>query len=541
MRRPTAILALVTATSCDLVLEINVGYLNHGSGTGGLGGTGGATFCMPGEKQECYTGPDGTKGQGICKPGEQTCNADGSAFGDCVGEQLPKVEDCATPVDEDCDGLAPTCEGLCLWSKAFGDEKTQAAQIVSFDPTGTVIVAGAFSGTLDFGGKPLTNDQGMGTFVAKLDASNGAHVWSKAFGGGVQAFGSVAVDTAGNVTAIGTFGGTVDFGGGPQDGGVSSTFVVQYGPDGAYHWSRMFSGGIQAPQSVAVGNDGAIFVIGSFLGSTNFGAGSVSANPGGADVFLVKLAGADGAYSWSETFGDGSDQSASRVILDPADGNIVVAGTFFGSMDFGSGALSNTPPGADVFIVKLAATDASPLWTRVFHGDADQFVRDMTSDHAGSLVVVGTFSGNSDLGGASTIKSAGGADIYVAKLGLSDGAQVWSKAFGQEGNQAVRGVAVDGMGNIVLAGPLSDDTDFGGGPLAASGLDVYVAKIDAAAGKHLWSKRFGDAADQAGAGVTADPAGNAYLTGYFSGSINFGCGKLTSAGDADVFVVALSP
>ncbi len=154
MRRPTAILALVTATltaaSCDLVLEINVGYLNHGSGTGGLGGTGGASFCTSGEKQECYTGPDGTKGQGICKAGEQTCNADGSAFGDCVGEQLPMVEDCATAEDDDCDGNKQPCSGTVLWAKRFGDGNSQFARGVAVDPSANVLLTGSFLGSVDF-------------------------------------------------------------------------------------------------------------------------------------------------------------------------------------------------------------------------------------------------------------------------------------------------------------------------------------------------------------------------------------------------------
>lgn len=36
--------------------------------------------------------------------GVHTCLADGSAFGPCVGEVLPAVEDCVTPTDDDCDG-----------------------------------------------------------------------------------------------------------------------------------------------------------------------------------------------------------------------------------------------------------------------------------------------------------------------------------------------------------------------------------------------------------------------------------------------------
>lgn len=499
------------------------------------------TLCTPGEKRECYTGPEGTKGQGICKPGEQTCNFEGTDYSPCEGDIHPEPEDCATPLDEDCDGLAPTCAGLCLWSKGFGDDKAQSAQLITFDPTGAILLAGTFSGSVSFGGQTLSAGPATGTFVAKLGAQAGEHVWSKAFGGGVQSFGSLSVDASGIATAIGTFSGAVDFGGGPQNGGTNSTFVVQYDADGAFRWVRTFSGGIQAAEGVAVDSTGGVFVTGSFLGTTDFGAGPMTAKSGDTDMFLVKLSAEDGATIWSKAFGDESGQSGYDIIVDPADGNVVVVGLFSGVLDLGSGAFNNDQPGQDVFLAKLASGDASPVWVRQLHGDNSQSVQRATRDHGGNIIVVGSFFGAADLGGGVPTMSAGGADIYVTKFALSDGGHVWSKRFGQEGDQSVRGVAVDGMDNVVLTGPLSDDTDFGGGPLAASGLDVYAVKLDAAAGKHIWSKRFGDSADQSGLSVVADGSGNTFLAGFFKGSIDFGCGKLTSAGDMDAFAVELSP
>jgi hypothetical protein len=40
----------------------------------------------------------------VCVAGTQTCLADGSDFGPCVGEVTPVAENCATVVDDDCDG-----------------------------------------------------------------------------------------------------------------------------------------------------------------------------------------------------------------------------------------------------------------------------------------------------------------------------------------------------------------------------------------------------------------------------------------------------
>ena len=61
--------------------------------------------CDDGVKADCYGGNDGDVG--ICKKGESTCV--GGDWGPCEGQVLPKVEQCDTPADEDCDGNSGCC------------------------------------------------------------------------------------------------------------------------------------------------------------------------------------------------------------------------------------------------------------------------------------------------------------------------------------------------------------------------------------------------------------------------------------------------
>ena len=60
--------------------------------------------CVPGDVIDCYGGPAGTKGVGLCKGGKQTCSADGTGYGACVGQVLPEPENCFGPEDENCNG-----------------------------------------------------------------------------------------------------------------------------------------------------------------------------------------------------------------------------------------------------------------------------------------------------------------------------------------------------------------------------------------------------------------------------------------------------
>ena len=60
-------------------------------------------------------------------------------------------------------------------------------------------------------------------------------------------------------------------------------------------------------------------------------------------------------------------------------------------------------------------------------------------------------------------------------------------------------------------------------------------------GKHLWSKRFGDAGTQAANAIAADASGNVIVAGRFEGTVDFGGGALTSAGLSDIFIVKFKP
>ncbi|HZO12976.1 MAG TPA: nucleotide-binding protein, partial [Polyangiaceae bacterium] len=114
---------------------------------GGAGGSssrasagGGELVCAPGEARSCYSGPKGTEGIGECTAGEETCDVGGTAWGPCMGEVTPGSDSCATPEDEDCDGMATApCSGVYQWSKHLKSTTTEARAVTS-DPTGNVIV-----------------------------------------------------------------------------------------------------------------------------------------------------------------------------------------------------------------------------------------------------------------------------------------------------------------------------------------------------------------------------------------------------------------
>jgi hypothetical protein len=229
--------------------------------------------------------------------------------------------------------------GIAIWSRAFGSDGYADGEKIAVDKDGNTIVAGEFSGALNLGGGTLGSFDSWGMFVMKLD-QKGNHVWSKGF----TSFGKlqvvdVAVDPSGDVLLAGELTGTVDFGGGALTGeGYNDVFLVKLGAGGGHVFSKRF-GEINTyarAAGVGVDGDGNVYVAGSFDNLIDFGGGAM-VSMGFDDVFWAKLT-SGGALVESRAFGDSASQSLSAMAVDTW-GNTVLAGTLYGTIDFGSGRL----------------------------------------------------------------------------------------------------------------------------------------------------------------------------------------------------------
>ena len=97
---PTCINGVCGLGACDANFNNCDNDPNNGCETDDL------CACTPNMAVPCYTGPDNTAGVGICKQGMQTCNAQGTGYGDCVGEVTPMGDDiCSNNLDDNCNGV----------------------------------------------------------------------------------------------------------------------------------------------------------------------------------------------------------------------------------------------------------------------------------------------------------------------------------------------------------------------------------------------------------------------------------------------------
>ena len=299
----------------------------------------------------------------------------------------------------------------------------------------------------------------------------------------------IAVDGAGNAYVVGRTSGAL--------------FLRKYDALGNEVWARQFGSGAQEQAyGVAVDGSGYAYVVGY-----TFGALPGQPRTGEYDAFVQKHD-SGGNVVWTRQFSSGPGPTAGAaygVAVDGA-GNAYVVGEF------------PTTGGPWVPFVRKYDTSGNELWTRTRHLFTGH------SESASGVVVDGE--GNVYLAIGDPANGSGrSGDAFVLKYDTS-GNEKWALQFGSSAKAGARGVAVDGAGNVYVAGDTSGALP---GQTSAGGRDAFVRKYDSS-GNEMWTHQFGSSGDDFARGVAVDGAGNAYVAG--EGALP----GQTSAGGRDAFV-----
>ncbi|MRG91605.1 SBBP repeat-containing protein [Polyangium spumosum] len=488
-----------------------------GSGTGGSGaGSGGAGA----------TGGQGGDGlQDFVQSASSSSSSSSSGTGGSMG-----------PV---CDPPSPT-GGTTAFASAYGDAQVQSGVSVSTDAQGNILLAGAFQGAMNLGGNMLTSGGKEDAFVAKLSPT-GQVLWAKRFGDAQnQSATGIAADAQGNVYVTGIFIGTVNFGGSNLTSDTiffQDVFLVKFAPDGTHVWSQKFGdSNIQYSRSLVVDALGNVVISGYFQQQVDFGGGVLTATGNAFDVFVAKFNGL-GQHQWSRRYGNEADQSAKGLAVDGM-GNVYLAGEASGSIDFGNGALT-AQGNPNAFVAKLDPQGA-PIWAKLSAGSGKASANAVAVSPTGAVAVAGQFQGTFDLGGK-PVTNLEVDDAFVSVL-TPAGAQTYTRTFGDGTFQRADGVAFAPNGDVLLAGAFTGDIDLGGGAIkSVEGFDMFLGRFDGTDGCLVWGRSYGGPLVQAPQAMVFDAVtGNAVLTGSFGGTVDFGLGPVTAAGD-DAFLFAVKP
>lgn len=163
-------------------------------------------------------------------------------------------------------------------------------------------------------------------------------------------------------------------------------------------------------------------------------------------------------------------------------------------------------------------------------------IDDFSGDEAG----MGSDDGDVPQGGAAGTAGASG----VGGGGSAPGREAWARAFGSaSSSDAAKSVAVNAEDEVIIAGTIGDDVDFGGGKVGG-GSALFVTRLSAD-GEHLMSAASSGSAQVTVAGAALDSAGNIAVAGGIAGGtfsvVEGGSSHVAQPADGrDVFVAKLS-
>ena len=120
----------------------------------------------------------------------------------------------------------------------------------------------------------------------------------------------------------------------------------------------------------------------------------------------------------------------------------------------------------------------------------------------------------------------GGQDVFLAKYDPS-GQALWGATMGSPGTDVGNGVATDAAGDVYVTGYYtglmniySSSNVYVSNLTQISGQDVFLIKYGSS-GEVLWGSKMGSSGVDSGNGVSTDEYGNVYITGQYSGEMNF--------------------
>jgi hypothetical protein len=168
---------------------------------------------------------------------------------------------------------------------------------------------------------------------------------------------------------------------------------------------------------------------------------------------------------WCKSVGANFNEEGNVIAMD-AQNNVYVAGKYQSGtivdVDPGSGVSEiSGNGGTDFFLLKLDE-QGNFLWAKSFGGAGDENVFDLEIGSSGELYLTGVFQGTTDFdadAGVETVTALGWTDAYVLKLN-ADGEFIWVETFGGVDLVYSYGLAVDQNDNIYITGMFSGSIDF---------------------------------------------------------------------------------
>ncbi len=237
-------------------------------------------------------------------------------------------------------------------------------------------------------------------------------------------------------------------------------------------------------------------------------------------------------FEWIRGAGGTSFDIANDVTADPA-GNSYATGWIKDTVMFDT--IQTISTGGQDFFLSKYDPNGNLLWVVTGGGPSgnDQGYG-VDVDAMGNVYVAGSFQDTVNFSGQ-TLNGINLYDIFIAKYDPF-GSLIWIKENGSSMDDQANDIKVAPNGSVYICGNIGGSITFGGSNLAATGVDMFLAKYTSA-GAAVWGVNGGGSSADNAYGMVLDESNGIYVTGPFRGTATFGTSSVISSGDDDIYLV----
>lgn len=240
-------------------------------------------------------------------------------------------------------------------------------------------------------------------------------------------------------------------------GGQWDIFVAKFDANGNLVFSSFLGGsGYEHVDDVVIRSDGSVVVVGFTL-SLDFPVtlDAIQPSPSGeTDGFIARIS-SDGKTLIYSTYYGGHLRDTIRSIRLDQDENYLVAGTA-ASTELATDSAFQTQPsgGPDLFIAKIAHDGSSTIMFSYCGGNKDDRIECLAIDSSNNYILSGQTSSHDfpTTEDAYQKSNSGGWDAFLTKLSSNGTNLLYSTYIGGSSEDSGRGVAVNSLDEIVVAG-----------------------------------------------------------------------------------------
>jgi len=367
-------------------------------------------------------------------------------------------------------------KGDVKWMKKISATRLCYSNSIIAGSNGTLFIAGNYLGEINENGVSLTSPRTKNAFIIKLDAK-GKILWGNSINGSFRnkhVF--ISQDNEGNLIFAGSLQGelTLD----------NNHYDSRYYCDTAIARLDQKTGKIIASQimegsfddlvnDLIISPKDEIILTGSFEGDLIAGDKSLVSN-GQKDVFVAVM---DENLRFSSVVQMGGyyDDYGKSLAFDNK-GNLLLAGSFAGSLQAGTNEILNSIGKLDVFLIKFDLA-GEPVWSKSFGGGANDYVNTLDINGLDEIYVTGSYRGMIETEGRKIKSEEFSTDIFLVKFG-ENGEFRFSESYGSDHDDFARALCLDNSNSIYVSGNYSDHVEvLGEKSEYSSGKSLFLAKL----------------------------------------------------------------